>query len=356
LEAGFADLAALGTINTVGEACAAWQAVHSGYAQYRQQLWPFWFCSHIRFADWQEADTRLGQLVDALPPAVLQQVVQMSAAQQRQAPSSAVVSAMLLNRLGWQVPGGKPYTLAAAPVKLLTALQLPTVRSAMQQRQSAFADSVAATVVGGRAHVDVQEVQDCCRHVWQLPWDNDRKEVYWRLVYDAYPTAARMGNRQDMPCACGVAVPDWQHHFWQCPVAHAVVRVMQAQLPPGSPTLQPVHLWLLRVPVPGMHAGVWQVAALAALHAMHKGCQLLTKWACMQRQGEIVPQHVATPAQRVQAATRLAVATLWDMVQDFVALRLHPPEWLMEVGAAHPFVCTALTVNAEPILCMCRRE
>jgi hypothetical protein len=105
-----------------------------------------------------------------------------------------------------------------------------------------------------------------------------------------------------------------------------------------------------------MHEGVWQVAALAALNAMHKGCQLMAKWACMQKEGLVLPHHITTPVQRVQVAARVAQATLWDMVQDFVSLRLHSPLWLLQVGAAHPFVCTALNARGEPVLCMCRRE
>ncbi|PSC76482.1 reverse transcriptase [Micractinium conductrix] len=55
------------------------------------------------------------------------------------------------------------------------------------------------------------------KRLWRLPWENCRKEPFWRLIYDAFPTAARM-HLPD-PCICGGAPADRQHHFWDCPVA-----------------------------------------------------------------------------------------------------------------------------------------
>jgi hypothetical protein len=144
--------------------------------------------------------------------------------------------------------------------------------------------------------------------VWALKWENKHNEVLWRLVCDGFPTAARK-HKTDRPCACGVLMPDWQHHSWGCPIAQAVVQAMRAQLPQAIFVLQ-VHRWLGQVPMPGMHAGVWHVLMLAALRAMRKARKLLDKWRLEQQEGGVVPQHIATAPQHVQIASHVAVATL----------------------------------------------
>jgi len=35
---------------------------------------------------------------------------------------------------------------------------------------------------------------------------------------------------------------------------------------------------------------------------------------------------------------RVAIATFWDMLADFVGLRLCPGEWLTQIDAQHPFL------------------
>jgi hypothetical protein len=80
---------------------------------------------------------------------------------------------------------------------------------------------------------------------------------------------------------------------------------------------------------------------------------VLDKWRLEQLEGGVVPQHIATPPQRVQVASRVAVATFWDMLHDIVALRLYKPAWLLQVG--HPFVGTRLGVDGEPELCVDKR-
>jgi hypothetical protein len=292
-------------------------------------------------------------LVAALPAAYRQQVINMSDAERSQAPSAVVVWQQLMGRLGWRLPGGKAFGLEDMSVKLFTALQWPSVQQGVQVRHDRFLGAVAGSLVQPLAPVEAAELQAVLSSVWALKWENKHKEVLWRLVYDGFPTAARM-HKTDRPCACGVIMPDWQHHFWSCPIAQAVVQMVRAQLPPEVAVLQ-VHLWLGRVPLPGMHSGVWHVTMLAALRAMHKACKLLDKWRLEQLEGGVVPQHIATSPQRVQVASRVAVATFWDMLHDFVALRLYKPAWLLQVAAAHPFVGTRLGVNGEPELYVNKR-
>jgi hypothetical protein len=54
----------------------------------------------------------------------------------------------------------------------------------------------------------------------------------------------------------------------------------------------------------------------------------------------------------------VAVATLWDMLNDFLSLPLYSPEWLIRVGRdgrvgqKHPFIC-ASAVSKVVSVCAC---
>jgi hypothetical protein len=357
LEARFGWLALLGTINTVGDALHACHEVHAAPSAevYRQRVRRFWFGGDAAYADWQLAKEHLAALVAAIPSVWRQVAERVSDARLLTAPTAAQVGAHLLGRLGWEAPGGKQYTMPAMTVRLFTAVQWQFASAAVSARHTAFVEAVQAMVGPGAQPVSQQELLRFLRGVWRLRWDNGRKEVVWRLVFDAFPTAARM-HKDDCACACGEAVPGWQHHFWGCPVAQAVVAAMQHQLSVLAVQLQPVHLLLGRCPHPALHPGVWQVAVVAALLGMQKGMRVQAKWAIARAQGAVVPQHLVTSAQRVQVASQLAVATLWDMLQDFVCLRLYPHEWIIGVGVeqgvgpAHPFLATGLSAAGQQVL------
>ena len=65
--------------------------------------------------------------------------------------------------------------------------------------------------------------------LWQVPWDNGHKEVYWRLTLDALPTAARRHAANDK-CCCGSPCPDRMHHYWACPAAAALQGLIATHL------------------------------------------------------------------------------------------------------------------------------
>lgn len=107
------------------------------------------------------------------------------------------------------------------------------------------------------------------RRAWLLPWDNRHKQVLWALLRDAIPTAARLRQAQRR-CGCGALASGRPHHFWECPVAQAVVGELRRHLPEAAgAALQPAHVWLGEPP-PETHAGSWAVVALAALGAMER--------------------------------------------------------------------------------------
>jgi hypothetical protein len=172
------------------------------------------------------------------------------------------------------------------------------------------------------------------RQLWKLRWDNRRKEVFWRLTVNGLPNAARMPGSAIQNCGCGADRPGRLHHYWQCPVAQAVVHALRCEMPQLQQQLLPVHVWMARTPAGWVHKGVWRVVALSAVLAMDKGRKLLYTWQREQPHQPVV--HLTQ--QQLQVAAAVAVATLWDMVADWVGLGLYPATWPLQVPAGHPFV------------------
>jgi hypothetical protein len=181
----------------------------------------------------------------------------------------------------------------------------------------------------------LNELHQVFTRFWALKWDNARKELFWRLTVDGVANAARM-HMVGEPCACGGAVgPGRAHHYWDCSVAQSVLaevtRGLQAQLP-ACPPLQRVHVWLSRPPSPSLHKQLWLVVSQAALLGMDRGQRTLTGL----RMAADVGQHLPEPL-RVVIASRVAVATFWDMLADFAGLTSTTQRWLPHVPAHHPF-------------------
>jgi hypothetical protein len=321
--------AELGTINTVGQALQAQQeiSVFVPHQQYVEQLWPFWFKRNPLFVDQQGAQEQLAELVQAIPLAWRQAVQHSTPQQLVQAPSTQQVWEMLWARAGWSRPQGKPLLLCKATVRTLTQLQAALHEVAAREKHKAFLQE-AAIGLNLQGDALLPELHKLFRTLWKLPWDNSRKEVFWRLTLDGLPCAARM-HMLGASCTCGAVAPDRQHHFWGCPVAQEVLQVVQEQLPPQV-HVQRINIWLCRPPGPHLHAGVWQVVCLAVIISMHKGRKILHKLSVEQ------PTHPAQ--QRVQIACNVATATFWDMLVDFVGVGLFDPAWLLEVNEAHPFL------------------
>jgi hypothetical protein len=222
----------------------------------------------------------------------------------------------------------------AATVKQLTLLQLGSVQHEREARWATFLQLAGQGAAPDQAPT-VADLQLMLRKLWRVRWDNERKEVLWRLVLDGLPTAERMQQgAQGYACACGAASPGRVHHYWECPVAQAVVHALQGELPQLQQPLLRMHVWVARAPLEQLHKGVWRVVALAALNAMDTGRKLLWKW------HKHPPQQLGLQSeqQRVQVASAVAVASLWDMVTDFVELGQYHATWKLEVAAGHPFI------------------
>lgn len=204
------------------------------------------------------------------------------------------------------------------------------MRQQRLQRFAAFEELAAGDSPNGSSgsQPDGSATAQLLRQLWRLPWANSYKETYWRLALNGLPLAARMpGN--DRPCSCGSSgpLPGRRHHFWECPVAAAVVSTLAEQLS-GHP-LSPANLWLAQPPA-GVHEGVWQVVCLASIAAMETGRRLLAKQAAERSDPD--GRALAT------AAGRHAAARTWILLQDFCSLGTAPASWQAEVPPAHPFI------------------
>lgn len=155
------------------------------------------------------------------------------------------------------------------------------------------------------------------------------------------------------PCACGRAVgPGRAHLYWDCPVAQAVVDVLGRGLQSlASPPIQRAHVWLARPPCVGLHPKLWLVVSQAALLGMDKGRRALTafKLGALEPGGRSLPWPI-----QEQIASRVAVATFWDMLTDFSSLHPVGAEWLQHVPANHPFLNVQHIAGGSLSLAVCR--
>lgn len=233
--------------------------------------------------------------------------------------------------------------LPAVTVRHLTAIQMHTVHGPRHKRMLAYA--AEAECVDREAAVRKLR-NDTFRQVWVLPWENKRKEILWRLAVNgvAMYGAARYTAGQPLPCLCNCGAVSRRHHFWDCSIAAAVVQELQLGLDSAAPLggVTREQLWLLQPP-PGVHRGIWQVAALAALSSMDAARRRLTSL-CMpainqrkqhqQQQAPHTTNHnppdaaqrvIATPEQ-LQLVRVFAIERFWSSIHDFASLNhLHPP-------------------------------
>ena len=304
--------------------------------------------AHPRFRDRQYAEDRLQELVEAIPPQWRLAATSGAPPGGAGLPSPAQVWAeQLLPRLGWPHPTirGRLLRLSELTVKVSTGLQLQPILAAREVKHQAFL-ALACQGLPPALQADTAELFTLFKQLWRLPWENYRKELFWRLTLDGLPTAARM-HLLGEPCACGALAPCRRHHFWECAVAQAVLTELRRGLAGyvGGLHLRPDHVWLARVPSPQLHAGLWLVISQAALLAMDKGRRFLT---ALQQATPPLP----CPAQLL-IAQKVAAAAFWDMLADFVGLALCPAAWLVEVPSQHPFL-GVVAVAGSPSLVLRR--
>ena len=232
-----------------------------------------------------------------------------------------------------------------ATVRALTALQMTAQDVARRAAHAAYARQALAD---SGLTADVQQ-QRCTSFIagfprlWRMPWDNQFKEVLWRLAVNGVQGAGGHGICHRGQCVCGYQLTQAQirskqstlhrqHAFWDCPVAQAVRQQLQRGLPAGRQLAQ-WHVWLLQPPpASGVRPVVWRVVCIAALWAMEQGRRYLW-WAQSEQQ-----------AHAMQRAIARACSCFWYALLDFSRDRrvATAPGWAA-VGPRHPFLAVHIT-------------
>jgi hypothetical protein len=308
---------------------------------YMRDVYPLWLYPRVDLQDQATAQDVVTELISAVDPAWIAAAEHADPLQLLAAPSTAVITAQLQERFAWATPQGKLVQLDTASVRVFTQLQLQSLLAQRAAKHAAFLQAANTGLPQQlQPAADAAQLGKLLSKLWKLPWDNNRKELFWRLTVDGKPTLARM-HAVGGSCTCGVVGPGILHHYWECPVAQGVVAVLRSCMLLFTRPLHTVHVWMARPPMAGVHKGVWLVVCQAALLGMDQGRGLLYKW---QKQkdtpgAEPLPAHLHTAQQRLQAASRVAVATFWDRLHDFVGLGLWPAGWLDHIPTYHPFLC-----------------
>ena len=207
---------------------------------YGREVWGPWLQSQGQYLDRQLAIDHVQHLVDNLPPswvAAARAELQSCLADGRALPvvdnaSMGWVRARLCAGLGWKLDENTMVRLAGLTVKLATRLQPLPAHAEISARHSAFSLKVSlfdALLPAGPPPGGNPAVCSVLKRWWKLKVPNTYKETAWRLTLDAFPTAARLQLPSAACVACGAAVPDVGHHFWQCTVAVAVRTELEQQ-------------------------------------------------------------------------------------------------------------------------------
>jgi hypothetical protein len=298
--------------------CVGWLQVHALLLKVASCLEPSW---------WQAAQG-VASDVDWVP----------GSAEER-----AEAEANMLRRLGWACMPGvlprRPVWFVGLTVKQATRLQQGPLALLRCDRWEAYRAAACRLRAPPRAMPAAAPVllRRLFAGMWRVRWDNPRKEVLWRLVYDALPTVERLHLPGVHCCQCGVASPGREHHFWDCPVAQAVRDQLQRALPAGLAAVYREQLWLALAPG-GVRLQVWRVVVLAALGAMERGRKMLYSWRLAV--SPVAPNPAALPLDmQLQVAQRAAVVGFWDNLQDFVSGGPGAVACLGDrVGPLHPFI------------------
>lgn len=316
--------------------------------------------------------TRIGTAFQALgPPATPGPLRDLLTSPPGLDPSPAL-SALVWTRPAPAVPGA---TGARAPQPVPVLQPLPAVRtltallgSAVVVHRLARHAAFCRLALGRAGHANVsQEVgqfKASLGHAWHLPCANSIKEPLWRLALDAIPA----GNYKPWRCPCNQNTThpcSRSHAFWDCPVAHAVRKQLNAALglPAGAPGVSKASVWLLGPPPapPNIHPSVWRLVSLAAVAAMEHGRTLLwarrhgpswpdpgpaglslllarTNLPANVIQSHIHPLILAARGEVVRSVCHMAAARFWVLLQDFAAA--HPVVAGWDLPPTHPFLST----------------
>lgn len=266
-------------------------------------------------------------------------------------PFGEAALAALLPRLGWSPPDSPVVTLGSFSVRHGTQLHLictpiPGLGGSVHAARQVVFSSYCALALQRPASdpavaAAVPPLIALLERLWRLRWSNRHKETFWRLIYNGLPTAARM--HKPTPCACGHPSPCRSHHFWDCPIAKALLADISTQLPGAPPQSQAV-LWLA-LPPATCHPEVWDVVCLAAVAALDSARRRMV---LQLHNGFSIP---GAPEWTEPLSTH-AIAHFWRLLADFCGAEAAPPAWREHLSGSHPFICYSPTNSS---FCVSRR-
>jgi hypothetical protein len=161
----------------------------------------------------------------------------------------------------------------------------------------------------------------------RIKWNNKFKESFWRLVYNGLIVSERLQHGKACG-ACGAQRPGRLHHFWECPVAKALLNSIATAA--GAEQITREQLWMI-VPPEGINEAVWEIVCLAAVTALNVSRKLAFKRAYTGRTPH--PQ----PSELTGNISSFAVTHFWELIADFSAV-CPKPIWLDKLTSQHPFL------------------
>jgi hypothetical protein len=206
---------------------------------------------------------------------------------------------------------------------------------AKEERQQGFL-TLLGTPVNTMAQAR-ERLQDTFASIWKADMDNHWRSVWYRLVYNGIAVKSRITPPPHPPCGCAEGVHDRQHVFWDCPVARAVVRQLEAHLAAkGHPVeLTRTHLLGIQPPLPPtiLVPSVWEIVALAAIKALNDTTFLLNP-----------PDN--KPPVPVATTIRRALSRFHSGLAEHCAVMAKPKKGLRDefsvltndVALSHPFI------------------
>jgi hypothetical protein len=228
----------------------------------------------------------------------------------------------------------KEIPLSQFTVRLGTALQLESGPHRQQIRTTYWTPFLSIALDRPPRPTELDQLQYLFRDLWRLPIDNQDREIFWHLVYNGIPCAARLHHPEEKCTACGQQVqphgPDRTHHFWNCPALDLVKADVQQRLPPPCP-LSKSSIWFpTSSPHPKILPLVWQVVALCFLSAADKARASSYRFSL---------EHPETPqAALLRRTQHLTRYRFWANLLDFQKFAKLPPKWLASLPSDHPFL------------------
>jgi hypothetical protein len=234
--------------------------------------------------------------------------------------------------------------VASLSVRMAYRMLLQPTVDMRTLRWKQFIADARCVDVGAVDDARLRSLQDLLALIWRrVKWCNSRKQLYWQMVVDGLPTAARRNTGGTCYCTtAGHQCPDRTHHFWCCPAAAAVVAELCKCL--GVAQLQRKHVWLMELPEQMLQVQlaasgsvrravkeVWMVVCLAALQAM---------WVTAKKiMGPNIRASLAAQPRGLHAVVvDSAVAQFWELLHEFAQSSIVPGSWRRLLPANTPFL------------------